>query len=47
VKPTPEAIAEAKLISNGWVYVIEGDFKPEDAVPPEAIRGAWKVNEAG
>jgi hypothetical protein len=47
VKPTPEAIAQAKLIPNGWVYAIEGDFKPEDAVPPEAIRGAWKVNKTG
>jgi hypothetical protein len=47
MKPTPEAIAEAKRNPNGWVYVIEGNFKPNDAVPPEAIRGAWKVNDAG
>jgi hypothetical protein len=47
MKPTPEAIAEAKRTPNGWVYAIEGNFKPSDAVPSEAIRGAWKVNDAG
>lgn len=40
-------IAEAKANPNGWVYEIEGDFGPDDAVPPEAIRGAWKVGPTG
>lgn len=29
------------------MYVIEGDYGPDDAVPPQAIRGAWKVDDAG
>jgi hypothetical protein len=40
-------IAEAKANPNGWVYEIEGQFGPNDAVPPTAIRGAWKVGPAG
>jgi hypothetical protein len=47
MKPTPEAIAEAKSKPNGWVYVIAGDYGPNDAVPPEAIAGAWKVDSGG
>jgi hypothetical protein len=44
----PEAlIAEARTSPGGWVYEIVGDFGPEDAVPPTAIRGAWKVNDEG
>lgn len=38
---------EAKRNPNGWVYVIAGRFGPDDAVPPEAIEGAWKVDESG
>ena len=45
--PYPEEIAEAKRTPNGWVYRIEGRFAPDEAVPPEAIVGAWKVNENG
>jgi hypothetical protein len=49
-QPPPGAIAEAKREPNkpnGHVYEIEGNYGPEDAVPPEAIRGAWKVDEKG
>jgi hypothetical protein len=47
MEPSPDAIAEAKQNPGGWVYAIEGDYHPEDAVPPQAIRGAWKVDENG
>jgi hypothetical protein len=45
--PTPEMKAEAKKNPNGWVYAIEGNYGPKDAVPPEAIAGAWKVDASG
>ncbi len=45
--PTKEAIAEAQKHPNGWIYEIVGAYTNEDAVPPEAIKGAWKVNEKG
>jgi hypothetical protein len=44
---TPDLIEAAKKIPNGYVYKINGQFGPNEAVPPEAIMGAWKVNEAG
>jgi hypothetical protein len=43
----PALIAEAKTKPGGWVYEIVGDFGPDDAVPPTAIRGAWKVGDDG
>lgn len=46
-KATPEMIAEAKANPNGWVYQIAGNFGPDDAVPPECIVGAHKVDEHG
>jgi hypothetical protein len=46
-EPTPEMIQEAKLNPNGWVYVIQGNFGPADAVPPQAIAGAWRVDGSG
>jgi|tagenome__1003787_1003787.scaffolds.fasta_scaffold9134265_1 hypothetical protein len=46
-QPTPEMIDEARKHPNGWVYVIEGTFGPNDAVPPTAIVGAWKVDASG
>lgn len=45
--PTDAAREEAKQNPGGWVYKIEGDFRPEDAIPPEAIVGAWKVDDNG
>lgn len=44
---TPGAIAEARKNPGGWVYVIDGRYDPKDGVPPEAIKGAWKVDENG
>jgi hypothetical protein len=38
---SPELVSEAQRFPGGWVYEIEGEFGPNDAVPPEAIRGAW------
>ena len=32
---------------DGWVYEIHGEYGPADAVPPEAIRGAWEVDSDG
>jgi hypothetical protein len=45
--PTEEAHEEAKRNPGGWVYKIEGDYGPNDAVPREAIVGAWQVDENG
>ena len=47
MKPTPVMIKEAKENPNGWVYVIEGNYGPNDEVPPQAIAGAWQVDESG
>jgi len=46
-KPYPGEVDEAKKNPNGWVYRIKGSFRPEEAVPPEAIVGAWKVDAEG
>jgi hypothetical protein len=44
----PDAlVTEARNRPGGWVYEIVGDHGPDDAVPPAAIRGAWKVNDHG
>jgi hypothetical protein len=47
VEPTPEMHQEAKRNPNGWVYVIQGNYGPNDAVPPEVIAGAWRVDASG
>jgi len=47
MKPEPGEIEEARRFPNGWVYRIAGDFGPDDRIPPEAIVGAWKVDERG
>ena len=47
MEPTPAAIAQAKLYPGGWVYAIEGDYNLVEAVPPQAVRGAWKVDANG
>ena len=47
IKPIREARAEARKCPNGWVYKLDGEFGPDDRVPPEAIVGAWKVDSAG
>jgi hypothetical protein len=45
--PPPDAIAEAARHPGGWLYEIGGGFGPEDAAPPEAVVGAWKVSGDG
>ncbi|HSY44119.1 MAG TPA: hypothetical protein VK811_09405 [Candidatus Acidoferrum sp.] len=47
IEPSQEAHAEAKKNPNGWVYKIDGNFTAHEAVPPERIIGAWKVDEHG
>jgi hypothetical protein len=44
---TPEVIEAARKNPNGWVYKIEGTFGPDEHVPPEAVVGAWKVDDQG
>lgn len=46
-QPSIEEVAEAKRYPGGWIYRIAGHYSPEDSVPPEAIVGAWQVNELG
>ncbi|MGW8390640.1 hypothetical protein [Pseudoduganella sp. HUAS MS19] len=45
--PTPQMIEEARQNPGGWVYQIQGNFGPNDHVPPEAIVGAFKVDAKG
>jgi len=47
IEITPDVIEQAKRNKNGWVYVIDGEFLPNQAVPPHAIVGAWKVDSRG
>jgi uncharacterized protein (DUF2126 family) len=47
LEPSIEMQQEAKRHPNGWVYVIQGNYGPDDAVPPEAIAGAWRVDGSG
>ena len=46
-QPSEGAKKEALKHPNGYVYVIEEAYKGDVDVPPEAILGAWKVNEKG
>jgi hypothetical protein len=49
--PTPPlseaAKAEARANPGGWVYEIGGGYNATEAAPPQAIKGAWKVDERG
>ncbi|WP_199234662.1 hypothetical protein [Kribbella sp. VKM Ac-2568] len=47
--PSDGLVAEAARNPGGWVYEIDGDWvdDPNGYVPPEAIRGGWRVDEAG
>jgi hypothetical protein len=47
--PPPELVAEAARTPGGWVYDIDADWvdDPNGAVPPEAIRGGWRVDDSG
>jgi hypothetical protein len=45
--PPPSAVEEAKCSPSGYVYQIDGEFTPDDYVPPERIVGMWKVDALG
>jgi hypothetical protein len=45
--PSKEVVEQARLHPNEWIYQVEGDFAPEETVPPEAIVGAWSVDHEG
>ena len=47
IEPMPGEHAEASENPGGWVYHIRGNYGPDDRVPPEAVEGAWKVDENG
>jgi hypothetical protein len=47
MKPSSATLEEAKRTPNGWVYAIDGEFGPNDEVPPDRIAGAWKVDAQG
>jgi hypothetical protein len=47
MKPSSSLIEEVKRCPNGWVYQIAGEFRDDEFVPPEAIMGAWKVDQFG
>lgn len=40
-------VKEARQYPDGWVYEIIGGYGPNDAVPPDAIKGGWEVDENG
>ena len=46
-KDDPKLVEEAKNHPDGWVYVIDEEFRDKTEVPPEYILGAWKVNSIG
>ncbi|WP_198929025.1 hypothetical protein [Rhizobium sp. AC27/96] len=47
VVPYIQEIEVAKNYPNGRVFRIAGTFAAYEAVPPEAIVGAWEVNDSG
>ena len=45
--PPKKAVEESLKNPNAWVYEIDSAFGNDENVPPQAIKGAWKVNEKG
>ncbi len=45
--PSDETIDLARRQPNSWIYELDGNFGPDDAVPPESIVGAWQVDHTG
>jgi hypothetical protein len=39
--------AAAEANPGGWVYDIDWSYPDDQPVPPEAIRGSWKVGDDG
>lgn len=46
-EPHENAKKEALKYPNGYVYVITPEYEDKEQVPPEAILGAWQVDENG
>jgi hypothetical protein len=47
-RPVPEQVRRAAANRRGgWVYEVVGNYAEGDDVPPEAIRGAWKIDDDG
>jgi hypothetical protein len=44
--PSKELIEAAQHNPNGWVYRVE-ERADQETIPPEAIVGAWSVDEKG
>ena len=42
-----DMVREARANPGGWVYEISGQYDPNGAVPPHAIKGAWRVSDGG
>ncbi len=47
LQPFPKEREAARQSPNGYVYRIAAGLDPDDGIPPEAISGAWKVDEKG
>lgn len=47
VKPDKGEFAAARNEPNGWVYRVDGEYDGKTEIPPDAIVGAWKVDEKG
>jgi hypothetical protein len=46
--PTDSSLIEAARIHpNGWIYDIDWTYPENQRVPPEAIRGSWRVDDSG
>ena len=43
----PKLINKALEHPGGWVYEVDWPYGEKQRVPPEAIRGSWKVDETG
>ena len=45
--PSPRAQEEAKRRPNGHVFEVNGELGPSESVPPDRIKGAWRVDAEG
>jgi hypothetical protein len=46
-EPSEGARKEALKYPNGYVYVFDSEYHGKEEVPPQAILGAWRVDEKG
>lgn len=46
-EPPADVVARARANPGTWVYETDPGHDPDGDVPPEAIRGAWPVDDAG